>query len=156
MDPSKRFPTIVLAAGVLVLLIAIAIGQQMGTRVLVQADNSGNMDATPIVTPLPTATAANYGPDWKRSQTLSAAGDPGFPDPRVPPKPLPTPEPTAKPTPKPKWTPNPNLPIWDQTALPSPTPSASTSPGMSASPSASVSPSASPGTKAEATPLPQP
>jgi hypothetical protein len=154
MDPSKRFVTVVLAAGVLVLLIAIAIGQRMGTRVLVQATQSDNMQSTPIITPMPEATAANYGPDWKRSQTLSAAGDPGFPDPRIPPKPLPTLEPTATPSPKPKWTPNPNLPIWDQTALPSPSASPSESPAGQASPEESVSPAASPGTTAEATPQP--
>ena len=154
MDPSKRFVTIVLAAGVLVLLIAIAIGQRMGTRVLVQATDSHTTDATPIITPMPQPTAPNYGPDWKRSQTLAAAVDPGFPDPRIPPKPLPTPEPTPKPTPKPKWTPNPNLPIWDQTAFPKESPSPSESPGGSVSPSASASPGASPGTTAEASPQP--
>lgn len=154
MDPSKRFVTIVLAAGVLVLLIAIAIGQRMGTRVLVQASNSGNLDATPIVTPIPATTSGPYGPDWKRSQTLSAAVDPGFPDPRVPPKPLPTPEPVATPRPHPKWTPNPNLPIWDQTALPSPSGSPSASPSEEPSPSASVSPAASPGTAAKASAQP--
>ena len=154
MDPSKRFVTLVLAAGVLVLLIAIAIGQRMGTRVLVQANNSGNLDATPIVTPLAPSTPSAYGPDWKRSTTLAAAVDPGFPDPRVPPKPLPTPEPTPKATPTPKWTPNPKIPIWDQTALPSPSESPSASPEGQGSPGPSVSPSASPGTTAEVTPQP--
>ena len=144
MDPSKRFVTIVLAVGVIVLLAAIAIGQRMGTRVLVQAANSGSLDTTPIVTPIPASTAENYGPDWKRSQTLAAAVDPGFPDPRVPPKPLPTPAATATPSPKPKWTPNPKLPIWDQTALPSPSESPSASPAASETPSPAASPSASP------------
>ncbi len=34
MDPSKRFVTLVLAAGVLVLIAAIALGERMGNRVL--------------------------------------------------------------------------------------------------------------------------
>ena len=144
MDPSKRFVTIVLAVGVLVLLAAIALGQRMGTRVLVAAVNSGNLDTTPIVTPMPAPTAETYGPDWKRSQTLAAAVDPRFPDPRVPPKPLPTPEPTATPSPKPKWTPNPNVPIWDQTALPSPSESPSATPEESGSPDVRESPAATP------------
>ena len=32
-------------------------------------------------TPAPNASPQAYGPDWKRSQALSAAGDPHFPDP---------------------------------------------------------------------------
>ena len=128
MDPSKRIVTIVLAAGVAVLLVAILLGEQMGSRVLVAAANSDSGGQV-IVTPLPTdSTGGNalYGPDWKRSQTLAAAPDPGFPDPRVPPKPLPTPPPTPKPSNGP--THNPNLPIWDYTFAPSPTPQPTDSP----------------------------
>ena len=127
MDPSRRFVTVVLAAGVLVLLGAIALGERMGDRVLVAAADSGATNATVIVTPLPVdASTGPYGPDWRSAQTLAAAPDPGFPDPRIPPKPLPTPaHPT--PTPTPKWTPNPNEPIWDQTTLPSPSPTDSSS-----------------------------
>jgi protein TonB len=123
MDPSKRFPTLVLATGVLVLLLAIALGERMGDRILVQAADSGLSNATVIVTPLPPgATPEPYGANWRSSQTLAAVPDPGFPDPRVPPKPLPTPIPQPTERPVPKWTPNPNIPIWDQT--PPPTPSA--------------------------------
>lgn len=128
MDPSRRFATAILAAGVLVLLGAIALGEHMGDRVLVQAADSGLTNQAVIVTPLPVdASSGPYGPDWRSSQTLSAAADPGFPDPRIPPKPLPTPHapPTVKPTPTPFWTPNPNEPIWDQTELPSASPSPS-------------------------------
>lgn len=117
VDPSKRFITIVLAAGAAVLVVAILVGQRMGDRVLGAASSSGPA-AMPIVSPAATATAQSYGPDWKRSQTLAAAVDPGFPDPRVPPKPVPTVPPTPKPTERPKLpptpTPNPNLPVWDQ------------------------------------------
>ena len=143
MDPSKRFPTLVMAAGVVVLLIAIAVGERMGDRVFVRAANdAGNgLETMPVITPIPSATTEAYGPDWKDSQTLAAAPDPGFPDPRVPPKPLPTAPPPPTPTPKPKWTPNPNLPIWDQT----PPPSAGATPTATPEPaSASESPSPAP------------
>jgi len=123
MDQSRRFVTIVLAAGVLVLLGAIALGERMGDRVMVQAVDSGITNAPVIVTPLPAkATSGPYGPDWHSSQTLSAAADPGFPDPRVPPRALPTPLPPPTAQPRARWTPNPNLPIWDQTPPPTPTP----------------------------------
>ncbi len=150
MDPSKRFITLVLAAGVLVLIAAIALGEHMGNRVLGEASSSGPQ-AMPVVSPVPTSTAGPFGPDWKRMQTLAAAPDPNFPDPRVPPKPLPTLSPTPKPTPspKPKRTYNPNLPVWDQapfaTLVPSSPPSAQ--PSVSSSPEAGTN-------SGEATPQP--
>jgi hypothetical protein len=129
---SKRFVTLVLATGALVLLAAIALGERMGDRILVEAADSGSNAQSPLVTPLPESTATgDYGPDWKTTQALAAAPDPRFPDPRVPPKPLPTlASPSPSPSPRPTWTPNPNIPIWDQT----PPPSASASPSPSASP----------------------
>jgi hypothetical protein len=126
MHPSTRFPTIVLAAGAAVLLIAVAIGERLGDRVMGQATEQNLQSVRPVaVTPGPNATPQPYGPDWKRSQALSAAGDPRFPDPRVPPQPLPTlaPTPTPRPTPKPTPTPNPNVPIWRQQPLPTVMPS---------------------------------
>jgi hypothetical protein len=126
MNPSNRFATGVLAAGVVVLLIAIVLGEHMGDRVMTEAAENGSLSTTPIVTPVPEATNGPYGPDWKNSQALAAAPDPHFPDPRVPPKPLPTPSQAPSPSPTPTWTPNPNIPIWDQTRLPSPSPSATT------------------------------
>lgn len=157
MDPSKRFLTIVLAAGVVILLVAIFVGERMGGRVFVQAQRSGDVETQPVVTPLPQATPADgYGPDWKRTQTLAAAVDPGFPDPRVPPvaPPTPLPAPRETPTPRPAWTPNPKIPIWDQT----PPPRATASPASEASgqPTGepSVSPSPIPGTKSTSTPQP--
>jgi len=126
VNPENRFPTIVLAAGVVVLLVAILLGEHMGDRVMSEAAENGNLTATPLITPLPETTGGPYGPDWKNTQTLAAAPDPNFPDPRVPPKPLPTPEPPPTPSAKPTWTPNPNLPIWDQTVIPSPSPSPTT------------------------------
>lgn len=131
MDPSKRFTTVVLALGTVVLLVAIAVGQVTGYRVLNQSTELHPVVVpTLLVTPEPVDTGgAAYGPDWRRTQTLSAAPDPGFRDPRVPPVPLPTPRPTPKPTPTPvpTPTPNPNIPIWDRSPFPTMAPSASPS-----------------------------
>lgn len=127
MHPSTRFPTLLLAAGAVVLLLAVAVGERMGNRVIGQATEQTLQSVTPqAVTPAPNATPRAYGPDWKRSQALSAAGDPRFPDPRIPPQPLPTLPPTPKPTPTPVPTPtlNPNVPIWRQRPLPTVIPSA--------------------------------
>jgi hypothetical protein len=130
VSPSSRFPTIVLAAGAAVLLVAVAVGERMGNRVIGQAGDQSLQSVLPqAVTPAPNASPQAYGPDWKRSQALSAAGDPHFPDPRVPPQPLPTlaPTPKPKPTPTPTATPNPNVPIWRQSPLPTYAPSESPS-----------------------------
>lgn len=151
MHPATRFPTIVLAAGAAVLLIAVAIGQRMGDRVIGQATEQTLQSVGPIsVSPSPNASPQPYGPDWKRSQALSAAGDPHFPDPRVPPQPLPTlaPTPKPKPTPIPTPTPNRNIPIWRQKPLPSVPPS---TPLIELS-----SPSASPSAQGSLVPGPSP
>ena len=144
LDPSNRFATIVLAAGSLVLLIAIGIGERMGDRVLGQATGQGLQSVTATAaSPAATESAGPFGPDWKRSEALSAASDPRFPDPRVPPQPLPTPLPTPKLTPTPYVpatpTPNPNIPIWRQRPLPTATPAAPAT--SSASPSPGEQPS---------------
>lgn len=136
MNSSKRFISLVLAAGVVVLIVAIALGERMGDRVLVDAVDSGSNAQTPLVTPLPESTATGaYGPDWKVTQALAAAPDPHFPDPRVPPKPLPT---AATPSPSPKptstWTPNPNVPVWDQNTPPAGSPSPAASPSATPDP----------------------
>jgi hypothetical protein len=129
MHPSTRFPTLLLAAGAVVLLLAVAVGERMGNRVIGQATEQTLHSVVPqAVTPAPDATPRPYGPDWKRSQALSTAGDPHFPDPRVPPQPLPTLPPTPKPTPVPTRiatpTPNPNIPVWRQRPMPTFAPSA--------------------------------
>ena len=70
-----------------------SLGERMGDRVMRQATERAAAVQSVLPTPLTPgadASPAPYGPDWKRSQSLSAAGDPRFPDPRVPPKPLPT------------------------------------------------------------------
>jgi hypothetical protein len=141
-DSFNPFLTIVLAAGAAVLLVAIAVGQRMGDRVLGAATETA-LPSVESATPEPYATAGPYGPDWRRSETLSAAADPRFPDPRVPPQPLPTPVP-AMPTPfvPPTPTPNPNIPIWRQQPLPTATPIPTEFPSESPPPSPAASPSA--------------
>lgn len=145
LDPSNRFATAVLAAGTIVLLVAIGIGERMGDRVLGEATQQG-LDTVSVSAPSPEPAESQgpYGPDWKRSQTLSSAPDPHFPDPRVPPRPLPTPLPTPKTTPTPFVLPtptlNPNIPIWRQKPLPTATPIASSQPSAPASPEGSASP----------------
>lgn len=138
-----------LAAGAAVLLVAVAVGERMGNRVIGQAGDQSLQSVLPqAVTPAPNASPQAYGPDWKRSQALSAAGDPHFPDPRVPPQPLPTlaPTPKPKPTPTPTATPNPNIPIWRQSPLPTYAPSESPSAedsGLPSSPTPEPSPAES-------------
>lgn len=143
-----KFPTLVLAVGAIVLLLAVAIGQRMGDRAMRGATEQQLQSIIP--TPLPSGAGNSpepYGPNWKRSQALSAAGDPHFPDPRVPPQPLPAPLPTPKPTPRPvvTITPtiNPNIPIWRQRPLPTVTPSEPPE-AVPASPEDGISPQASP------------
>jgi hypothetical protein len=146
-DPSKRFATIVMALGIVVLVIAIVIGERAGDRVIGQVTEKRLESIAPItVAPAaPEATVVPYGPDWKRSDVMAAAPDPGFPDPRVravaPPTPSPiptyTPPPVAPSTgPRPKATPNLSLPVWRRAApLPTVAPAEPT-----AAPAASESP----------------
>jgi hypothetical protein len=137
LDPSHRFATFVLAAGAAVLLIAIALGERMGDRVLGQVTEHTLKTIQAIAaSPQPTETNGPYGPDWKRSEALAAAGDPHFPDPRVPPQPLPTLPPPPKYTAPPATpTPNPNIPVWRQQPLPTPTPEGTDTPPSGESPS---------------------
>ena len=150
MDPQKQRLTIVLLSGAALLIIAIFVGKAMGDRVMTHVTEQGLTGAgnTLLISPAPAAPGAvPFGPNWKRTQILAAAPDPGFPDPRVPPVPLPTPEPTPKATPRPVRTPTP-LPVPTITLEPTPTwppspsPSPSGSPGASSSPRASASPGA--------------
>lgn len=81
----------------------------MGDRVIRKATEEGQTGVATQVSASasPSNDATPFGANWKRTQVLAAAPDPGFPDPRVPPAPLPTPAPTPKPTPQPKDTPTP-------------------------------------------------
>ncbi|MBC5815994.1 MAG: hypothetical protein GIW97_05580, partial [Candidatus Eremiobacteraeota bacterium] len=126
-DPNKRRLAVTLIAAAALLLLAIFIGKQMGDRVITKATEEGQTGVGNTLTfsPNPGATdAVPMGPNWKRTQVLAAAPDPGFPDPRVPPAPLPTPVPTPKPTERPKDTPTPvpvRTPRSEQTPTPMPT-----------------------------------
>lgn len=156
LDPTKRFITAALAIGIIVLVVGIALGERAGDRVIGQVTEKRIESIAPVtVTPAPRKkTVSAYGPNWKRTDVMAAAEDPGFPDPRVPPAALPTatprpkttpPPPTAAPTPTP--TPNMNLPIWRRAApMPTATPAETGSPGVepSGSPEPSAPPSASP------------
>ena len=156
-DPSKRFITAILALGILALVAGIALGERAGNRVIGQVTEKRLQSIAPVtVTPGPKQTGAKpYGPDWKRTDVMAAAPDPGFPDPRVPPVAPPTPTPVPKYTPPPTMaptptpTPNMNLPIWRRNApLPTATPESTGSPG--------VTPSGSPTTAPEAAASSQP
>jgi hypothetical protein len=143
-DSSKRFLTVVLALGIVVLVVAIALGERAGDKVIGQVTEKRLTSIAPItVTPAPQGTVAPYGPDWKRTDVMAAATDPAFPDPRVPPVPPPTPTPTPKyvaprikrQTPQPTPSPNLNVPIWRRAApLPTATPLGSPAPSASPSP----------------------
>ena len=155
-DPSKRFATIVMGLGILVLVVAIIIGERAGDRVIGQVTEKRLESIAPItVAPAaPEATIVPYGPNWKRSDVMAAAPDPGFPDPRVPPVAPPTPSPVpnytappfsaARARPKVKATPNLNLPVWRRAAplptlapaetTPAPAPSESPQPQQTSQP----------------------
>ncbi|HEY5258204.1 MAG TPA: hypothetical protein VIJ12_07455 [Candidatus Baltobacteraceae bacterium] len=127
LDPSKRFATLVLAAGVLVLLLAIVLGESMGQNVLRNAVGQSEATVPVAITPNPAPSSAAYGPNWTQPEALAAAPDPRFPDPRVPPAVVPTPRPTPSPRPVvvvATPTPNMAIPIWRRLApLPTTAPS---------------------------------
>jgi len=152
----------VLIAGAFVLLIAIAVGNSMGNRVLSQI---GSRDAGAVATavPSPAASAEDDGVShvlWKRRQVLSVATDPGFPDPRVTPEP-PPPPPTARPTPRRTQTPVPSpiVPAYEGTVPPytpppMPIPLVSHEPGETSPPDDVPSGSAAPRAAASGSPRP--
>jgi hypothetical protein len=155
----------VLIAGALVLLIAIAIGNNMGNRVLGQI---GSRAAGAVATPVPSPSAGDEDDGvshvlWKRRQVLSVATDPAFPDPRVTPEPPPPPPPPTPSAPSdgsstaPPYT-SPPMPIplvshdAGETTAPDEGPSSSAAPPHTGPPTPTprpaaraVSPSASPG-----------
>lgn len=142
LDPSKRFITLVLLLGIAVLITAISFGEHAGDKVIGQVTEKRLDSIAPVtVTPAPVQKSASpYGANWKRTEVMSAADDPEFPDPRVPPLPLPTAPPPLKhratPSPQPAFatptpTPNMNLPIWRRNApLPTATPFVPGSPAV--------------------------
>jgi len=100
MGSRAGFSTL-LVAGAIVLLVAIALGNSMGNRVLGQvAGRLPEQATTAAPTPVESANDAASRVQWKRTQVLSAATDPGFPDPRV------TPEPPQLPPSRPRSAPS--------------------------------------------------
>ena len=97
---SRRPGTSLLLLGAAaLLLVAIAVGQRLGDRVLRQATEQRTDVGSLLMTPVPQASEDPYvARNWKREQVVSVATDPAFPDPRVTPKPTPTPRPTPNPT----------------------------------------------------------
>jgi hypothetical protein len=95
----------VLLMGAATLLIALALGNGMGSRVVSQvAERIPQFAASSTPAPEATATDAQAGTAWKRTQVMAVATDPGFPDPRVTPAPPPPPPPrrvTPSPSPSP-------------------------------------------------------
>jgi hypothetical protein len=110
----------------IVLLVSIAIGQQIGDHALFTATQHRLAFPDETITPVPDDTSTgdpSLSKDWKRLQVVSVATDPAFPDPRVTPPPTPTPRPTAAPTPAPTPRPSPTPsppPLYTSPPLPLP------------------------------------
>ncbi len=96
--------------GAATLLIAVSVGNGMGSRVVSQvAGRLPQFAPSDPPIPEPSATDAEAAVAWKHTQVMTVATDPAFPDPRVTPAPPPSPPPPkATPTPKPSATPRPN------------------------------------------------
>ena len=150
MGPRANLAITLAVAGI-VLLVAIAVGNQMGNHVLGQATERGPaILATPVATPVGADTSGPDEANWRHNQIVSVATDPAFPDPRVtpePPPPPPTPppyKPTAEPTPEPS--PTASRPPY--TSPPLPIPIVSHTPDENATgevaPTASVAPTKTP------------
>ena len=150
MGPRANLAATLLIAGV-TLLVAIAIGNAMGSRVLGLATERGPaIGATPVATPLAEDSSGDTE-GWKHEQIVSVATDPGFPDPRVTPEPPPPPPPpprAATPLPRPSPSPTPTvsgsnppytspplpIPLVSHTFEPSAQPGGPETPAVSASP----------------------
>jgi hypothetical protein len=126
--PSRRPRTALTLVGMgVVLLIAVAVGQQIGEHTIFGATERRVEIPPQTVTPVPedVSTDEAISRNWKRLQVVSVATDPAFPDPRV----TPTPPPTPRPTPSPKPTPTPKpADLYTLPPLPSPSASGETPP----------------------------
>jgi hypothetical protein len=102
----------VLIIGAVVLVGAIVVGNSMGNRVLGQIGAHPFSSVPSPVAPsaAPSDVAEKNAGNWKKTQVMAVATDPGFPDPRVTPEPPPpeTPRPrpraTASSAPQPRFT----------------------------------------------------
>jgi hypothetical protein len=148
MGPRASLST-TLFLGAVTLLIAVAIGNAMGNRVITQV--TGRVSVL-VPTPLPIVKNEPKEnadvPVWKEEQVMSVATDPGFPDPRVTPEPepppTPRPTPTAVPTPSPRPTDQPTMQKYTSPPLliPLASPSGSDEQAQGAAPGGTVSPRA--------------
>jgi len=111
---SRRPRTALMLVGMgIVLLAAVAVGQQIGEHTIFGATERRVQVPEQTVTPIPEETAGTdeaISRNWKRLQIVSVATDPAFPDPRVTRPPTPTPKPTRSPTPAPDLYPAPPAP----------------------------------------------
>jgi hypothetical protein len=117
-----------------VLLVAVAVGQQIGEHTIFGATERRVEIPEQTITPVPEDTAGAdeaISRNWKRLQVVSVATDPAFPDPRVTPPPTPTPKPT--PSPKPTASPSPH-PTYLYTSPPLTEPLATHEPSESPTP----------------------
>jgi hypothetical protein len=130
--PSRRPKTALLLVGMgVVLLIAVAVGQQIGERTIFGATQRRVEIPAQTITPIPEdiSTDQAISRNWKRLQVVSVATDPAFPDPRVTPPPTPSPRPTRTPKPTPEPT------VYIYTSPPLPVPLVSHDPNETPSPS---------------------
>jgi hypothetical protein len=89
MGPRVSLSLLLIICGV-VLLVAIAVGNRMGNHVLVQVAKRTETAPTPLFTPVVELKDRRVSLGWQRTQLVSVATDPAFPDPRVvPPAPPP-------------------------------------------------------------------
>jgi hypothetical protein len=126
-----------LLLGAFVLLIAIAVGMNMGNRVLGQI--GAHIPVQPTAVPAATEDPSEHGDlaSWKRISVMSVATDPAFPDPRITPEPevpaTPRPRPSATGTPQPVAPPSEEARDYTSPPLPLPlvthTPSGPETPG---------------------------
>jgi hypothetical protein len=132
---SRRPRTALTLVGMgIVLLAAVAVGQQIGEHTIFGATERRVQIPEQVITPVPEDTPGvneEISRNWKRLQVVSVATDPAFPDPRVTPTPVPTPRPT--PTPKPTPVPTPNT-VQLYTSPPLPIPLVSQDPAAATTP----------------------
>jgi hypothetical protein len=141
--------SLLLIAGSIVLLIAIAVGNSMGNHVLGAVTSRAAFSSTPVPIATPSAASDEQGDVLNRPhQILSVATDPAFPDPRITPEPPPpaTPKPSPKPSPSPTFDdnaePSPDDSDAPYTSPPLPVPLVSHDPDESPAPDDSASPRA--------------
>jgi len=89
MGPRVSLSMLLLLSGA-VLLGAIAVGNRMGNRVLLQVSERTEVEPSPAATPAAGVKDRQLSLGWKRAKLVSVATDPAFPDPRVTPFARPT------------------------------------------------------------------